>query len=131
MKFNLALIQINVVDLKIAEEFYCDKLRFEKDLEKSPEGVLLLKSKDSVPILLYPVPEKSSSIYGKNAGPILVIKVNDVYAIQKEWAQKGVEFIPVPWSEDATGIGSCPFGLFIAFKDPDGNVHEILQEHQT
>ena len=43
--------------------------------------------------------------------------------------KKGIEFIPVPWSEDDTGIGSCPFGSFIAFKDPDGNTHEILQAH--
>ncbi|PCJ52293.1 MAG: hypothetical protein COA79_24505 [Planctomycetota bacterium] len=129
MKFNPAIIQINITDLEIAKSFYGETLGFEIDHEKSLDGVCLLKSDGDIPILLYPVPQKSNSQYGENAGPVLVIEVADIFKVYKDWKKKDVQFIPVPWSEDETGIGGCPFGLFIAFKDPDGNVHEILQPH--
>ncbi len=129
MKFTPALIQINVTDGHKAEKFYCDVLGFEKDEDNSQEGVPALKSELGIPVILYTVDNPSRFNYGTESGPVLVLRVDDIDTVHADWLAKGVEFIPVPWSEEESGVGSCPFGRFIAFKDPDGNVHELLQPH--
>jgi len=127
VKFDLSLIQIGVTDGAKAEAFYCDVLGFEKDEHLSMDGLPVLKSASGIPVLLYTTASPSEFRYGEQAGPILVIGVDDIEAVYHEWYSKGVEFVPVPWSEEKTGIGECPFGRFIGFKDLDGNTHEIIQ----
>ncbi len=130
MNITFRLIQINVSDVRRAEDFYVGLLGFAKDEDASFRNVTVLTSAHGFPVLLYPVRDVVERPYPESTGPMLVIEVEDIFRTKAEWEQKGVEFIPIPWSEDDSGIAGCPFGNFIAFKDPDGNVHEIIQRER-
>ncbi len=78
-------------------------------------------------MLVYGVERSVPVDYGKQTGVTLVLYTDDIEATVGGWRAAGVEFIPIEWSEDETGIAGCPFGRFIAFRDPFGNVHELLE----
>jgi catechol 2,3-dioxygenase-like lactoylglutathione lyase family enzyme len=129
MKAKVSLIQINVINPDKAADFYVTKLGFEKDLKQSIPGVPILKSHQDLTIILYQAIEKNTRNYPRDTGPLIVFEVENIMKTKQEWEKNGVEFIISPWADDDTGIAMCPFGQFIAFKDLDGNVHEILQPH--
>jgi hypothetical protein len=54
-------------------------------------------------------------------------QVNDIGAIVRGLAAKGIKFERYPWMEqDDLGIWSAPSGAKVAwFKDPDGNVLSV------
>lgn len=126
---KIALIQINVLNPDKSEKFYIDILGFTKDQSKSIPGVPVLKNEQGIAIVLYLAIEKNIRNYPRDTGPLLVFEVKDIAKTKKEWENKGVSFIPSPWADPQTGIAPCPFGLFAAFKDIDGNIHEIIQPH--
>ncbi|MDP8238518.1 MAG: VOC family protein [Candidatus Hatepunaea meridiana] len=139
MKYQLGLVQINVTDRKKAEEFYVHTLGFKKILVDPLTGIesggdndngpFFLDSGCGFPILLYPLNIKKGVQfdYPNQTGVILVIYMDDIDKTYRDWRAKGVEFIKIAWSEEESGIAGCPFGRFIAVRDPFGNVFEILQ----
>ncbi len=126
MRYSVGLIQINVTDVAKAREFYVDTLGFTA-VGSELRGVVVLENGNGAPLLLYPVERAVRVDYPRQTGPLLVFYVEDIDRTLKEWKEKGVEFLPISFSDEESGIARSPFGRFIAFRDPFGNVHEILQ----
>lgn len=124
---TVGLLQINVTDARKAREFYIDTLGFPVKPGTEDFGITVIDNEGGAPILLYPVERAVPVDYPNQTGSTIVFYVNDVEKTVEEWRERGVEFISIAWSEEESGIAPCPFGRFIAFRDPFGNVHEILQ----
>ena len=81
-----------------------------------PEGPVLL---------IYHRPDPVSTTY-ETQGIVPVFYTDDLDGTIRKWKAKGVEFLPISWGgPDGTAV--CPYGRFIAFKDPFGNAFELLQ----
>ncbi len=141
MNYRLGIVQINVTDISKARAFYINILGFReinKDLSSGvvsdPEnGPIFVDSGNGPLVIIYPLRvEKSTRFdYPDQTGTIAVFYVDDIYEVYNHWKTSGVEFIPISWSEEESGIADCPFGKFIAFRDPFGNVHEILEPYNN
>ena len=137
MSLRIGVAEIDVMDLDAAWEFYVETLGipgrsidheghvgawgvgrgkpFELDLG---QGHIVLVYRGSV---------LAPTTYPNGTGVKLAFFTDDIVKTVAEWRAKGVEFIPIEWSPDTSGIASSPFGPFIAFRDPFGTVHELLQ----
>lgn len=131
MNIHVGLIQINVTSVHAAWDFYVDTLGFTEAPGSDRNTVLILENGAGPKILVYPVENSVTPGYPDQTGTTLVFYVEDIATTVEEWQSRGVEFIPISWSEDETGIAGCPFGRFIAFRDPFGNIHEVLQPHAS
>lgn len=127
MSLRLGLIQINVTDLAEAWRFYVDTLGLQ-GFERLGRGKAFHLAAEGAPeILVYPVKRLAARQYPEDTGITLIFYTSDIDQTVADWRQKHVQFIPIAWSKDASGIAETPFGPFIAFRDPFGNVHELLQ----
>ncbi len=111
-------IKLKVTDMDKAINFYCNILGFEID-KKESDKLVYLKTEEEKLIL-----EKSKNNhfidYPNEAQTILVFRVKDVDAKQKELTEKGVEFL----TEGKKFVGP---GHSTKFRDPFGNVHSFMQ----
>lgn len=121
------LIQINVTDLHAARAFYGEKLGIGVRERFGPDGPFELELGDGPPVLVYQVPRSIPVEYGEQTGVTLVLETDDIERTVATWRERGVEMIPIPWSKDESGIAPCPYGRFIAFRDPFGNALEVLE----
>jgi catechol 2,3-dioxygenase-like lactoylglutathione lyase family enzyme len=128
MNFRIGIVQINVTDLAEAWRFYVEKLglRGQQTLGSGKAFELYLGSGD-LRILVYPVAHGRMREYPSETGVVLVFYTDDIRSTVDAWKAKGVSFIPIAWATDETGIAESPFGPFIAFRDPFGNIHELSQ----
>lgn len=127
MDLRLGLVQINVTDLRAAWRFYVDTLGL-RGIERLGKGKAFhLDLEGGPPVLVYPVEHKATRRYPDDTAVTLVFYADDIRKTVENWKQKGVEFVPIAWSREESGIADTPFGPFIAFRDPFGNVHELLQ----
>jgi hypothetical protein len=78
-------------------------------------------------VLVYGVEKSAPPDYPNQTGATLVLYTDDLAQTMDRWTQRGVEWVPIAWSNEADGAGNCPYGRFIAFRDPFGNVHELLE----
>jgi catechol 2,3-dioxygenase-like lactoylglutathione lyase family enzyme len=128
---RIGLIQINVTDLDEAWRFYVETLGIPGRRNLGPNHPFeldLAPGGGAAPtVLVYPVGERTRRAYPDETGVTLVFHTENVYGTVEEWKTRGVEFIPIAWSRDESGIADTPFGPFVAFRDPFGNVHELLQ----
>jgi catechol 2,3-dioxygenase-like lactoylglutathione lyase family enzyme len=124
---TLGLVQINVVDLEEAKRFYVDLLGFQVVPRASSTKVIELRSAGGPRILLYRVEKKVANDYPRQTGTTLIFAVQDLNAVVDRLKRNGVEFIPIAWSREPSGIAWSPYGRFIAFRDPSGNVHELIE----
>lgn len=127
MSIRTGLIQINVTDPGKSLGFYTDVLGFEVERRIGDSELPLLRNPGGPSILLYPVTGRRTPDYPNETGPTLVFAVENIDETYREWKEKGVRFRPAAWADEETGIAGCPFGRFIAFEDPDGNVHEVIE----
>lgn len=127
MTLRTGLIQINVTDLQAARSFYGETLGIELHERFGGDGPFELELGDGPPVLVYQVERRVEVDYGNQTGLTLVLFTDDIEEKVAAWRARGVEFIPIAWSEDESGIAGCPYGRFIAFRDPFGNVHELLE----
>ncbi len=127
IRASVGLIQINVTDVKQARAFYADTLGFPLHPDSEQLGLPMLDVGGTAPVLLYPAQHTVAVDYPNQTGVTLVFHVENIDATVADWRARNVELIPIAWSDNESGIASCPFGRFIAFRDPFGNVHEILQ----
>ena len=116
---NVCILEIKVTNMDEARAFYCDKLGFgiQSDaylpetlvLEHEGPDLILFKSREPVEINF---PDTSQSH--------LIFQVDDIEAIFKDWSAKGVKFYHSE-PEDT------PPGRYMAFQDPFGNVHGLME----
>lgn len=122
------IIQINVTDLKVAWQFYVETLGLPGKQSLGPNRPFEIDiGSDGPTILIYPVPQQAQRNYPDATGITLVFHTDNIQATVADWKAKGVTFIPIKWAKDESGLGDTPFGPFIAFQDPFGNVHELLE----
>jgi len=125
---RVGIVQINVTDLGEARRFYVEKLGLRAGESLGPGQPFELELESDGPIVLvYPVRRMVMRDYPNETGVTLVFYTDDIRSTVDDWRQKGVSFIPIEWAKDECGIADTPFGPFIAFRDPFGNVHELLQ----
>lgn len=124
---RLGIVQINVVDLAVAREFYVGTLGFQLGRSFPGGGPFELVNPGGPTVLVYQASRRVDHDYPAQTGTTLVFYTDDIDATVERWRAGGVEFVPIAWSEDASGIAYSPYGRFVAFRDPSGNVHELLQ----
>ncbi len=124
---RLGIVQINVTDLNRAWQFYAETLGMPAPRKFGPNRAFELNVGGPVTVLVYPVASRRTVNYPEDTGPLLVFMTSDIASTVADWRSRGVEFIPIAWSTRPDGIAYSPYGRFIAFKDPDGNVHELIQ----
>lgn len=126
---RVGIIQINVTDLAEAWRFYVEilGLRGRATLGPGHPFELVLGGPEGPTVLVYRVERRVERQYPEGTGVTLVLHTDDIRATVAEWSGKQVEFVPIEWAKDESGIAETPFGPFIAFRDPFGNVHELLQ----
>jgi len=100
-----------------AKRFYCDILGF--GLTEEFSEVLVLEHEG--PQLVIHKAQKPAVIdYPNECQTLLVIEVRDINAAVRDFKAKGVAFV------QDNPISATP-GRYIGFRDPFGNVHELLQ----
>lgn len=115
---QVCVISINVTDMKVAKQFYCEKLGFE--ISKEYDETLVSLKHEGVALLLYQVQEPATTVYERNAQIVIGIETKDIKQAMQLYQEQGIEFIydsPKP----------CPPGCYNAFYDPFGNVIELLE----
>ena len=127
---RLGIININVTNLAVAASFYGDKLGLECRNPHGANGPLELYIEGGPIALLYPVAQLAGSSY-EDQRVTLTFYTDDLENTIRRWRLNDVEFVPIKRSQDPSGIGTCPYGRFIAFKDPFGNVMELLEPHKS
>lgn len=127
MTLRLGMAQINVTDIAAAKAFYIDTLGFTANEPFGPKGPFELINNDGPKLMVFKVSKSVPFDYPDQTGTGLVFFTDDLTAAIAEWTAKGVEFIKMDWADDESGVGETPFGSVIAFRDPFGNVHELMQ----
>lgn len=115
---KICVIQFNVTDMDEAIDFYCSKLGFEVK-QKDYEDLILLDH-EGVSVLLCKVDKPLHIDYPNVAQTLVNFQVSDLRREMADLKAKGVEFIhsePQP----------CPVGIYVAIRDPFGNVHELVE----
>jgi catechol 2,3-dioxygenase-like lactoylglutathione lyase family enzyme len=116
---RVCVIQINVGDMDEAIRFYCDILGFEvKDRQWYPHIVQL--EHDGVPLILNKVDRSANIDYPDQAQTLLNIETEDLARAIEELRENNVELLHDTPQD-------CPVGIFVGFRDPFGNVHELLE----
>lgn len=131
MTLRVGIVQINVTDLAEAWRFYVETLGLRGRPRLGPGRPFELElggGEGAGPtVLVYRVTTRAERRYPDETGVTLVFYTDDIRATVAEWGARGVSFVPIEWAKDGSGIADTPFGPFIAFRDPFGNVHELLQ----
>ena len=124
----VGIVQINVTDLEAAWRFYVDTLGLRGKRNLGPGNPFELDlGRPGPTVLVYRVARMVQRTYPDDTGVTLVFYTDDIQSTVADWKAKGVSFIRIAWAKDEVGIAETPFGPFIAFEDPFGNVHELLQ----
>ncbi len=116
---KICVICFNVPDMDIALQFYRDKLGFEVEDDRYYPDIVELEH-EGAPLILFRSGESAPEGFPNMARTVVDIETEDLASRMEELRAKGVEFIheiPQP----------CPVGVYAAFKDPFGNVHELLE----
>lgn len=128
---RMGMIQISVLDLAEAKRFYGEVLGMRVNCPFGPERPFLLEVEGAPAVLIYRAGQATPDTYPTGTGSTLIFHTDDLPATIEQWRAAGVEFVSAPNSRHPLGIGRCPFGEYIAFRDPSGNVHELLQPVDT
>jgi predicted enzyme related to lactoylglutathione lyase len=111
--------QINVSDMDKAIDFYCNKIGFEVYAKEYYPQIVQL-SHEGIPLILNKVAKSTNIDYPNDAQTLIYIQTDNLEASLKDLKSKGVELI-----HDSPQ--DCPVGVYAAFKDPFGNVHELVE----
>ncbi|WCF10774.1 VOC family protein [Paenibacillus thiaminolyticus] len=115
---KLCVISIYVSDLELAKQFYCGKLGFEVSRKYDANTVSL--KHENIPIVLYQVEQPARTDYPQQAQVVLGLETDNLAGTMAKLAAQGIQTIydtPQP----------CPPGAYNAFRDPFGNVIELLE----
>jgi catechol 2,3-dioxygenase-like lactoylglutathione lyase family enzyme len=118
---QIRMNQINVTNLEEAIKWYTEILGFElsKDHYYPPRAVDLVQKGD-IRLILYQVEKPTKIDYPNEVQSIIIFETDDLKGTMTELTKNGVKFV-------YQDIIEFPAGIFNAFKDPFGNIHEIVQ----
>jgi lactoylglutathione lyase len=117
---KVCVVQVNVADMDVAIDFYASKLGFLILDESHRPYVVVLDSGIGVPFVLNKVDQATTIDYPRVAQSMLNFSTDDLTATMNDLKQRGVNFIHHEPQ-------ACPVGVYAAFTDPFGNVHEFLE----
>ncbi len=116
---RICVVQVNVSDMDEAISFYGDVLGFGIEDRSTYPQIVQLRH-EGVPFIMNLVSRPASLDYPNVAQTLINIQVEDLASAMSELRERGVDFVhdaPQP----------CPVGVYAAFRDPFGNVHELLE----
>jgi catechol 2,3-dioxygenase-like lactoylglutathione lyase family enzyme len=119
-----AIATIAVSDTARAAEFYEGKLGLVRG--RSPEKIVLIYECGSTKLLVYP-----SQFAASNRATSVTWPVDDVDGEVRALKEKGVTFehYDIPGLERQGDVHVSPTNRSAWFKDPDGNIHAIVNKH--
>ncbi len=117
---KIAMVQINVTDMDRAIEWYRDTMGFEVSKEHYHHPVAVDLVHQGCRLLLHEAKTKAEIDYPHDAQTLICLETEDLRATVDKLKSRGVEFIQ---SEPQ----AFPGGLYIALRDPFGNVHELVE----
>jgi len=116
---RVGLLEIGVCDMDQARAFYCDLLGLAVRTADYLPRVLVLDN-DGASIVLYQAEQPISIDYPRQAQSLLAFEIDDIASAMQRLRQAGVELL----HEQPE---AAPPGLFAAFRDQFGNVHELFE----
>jgi len=117
---NIALIQISVSDLDLAIKWYQEVLGFELSKEHYHHPVAVDLVHQGCRLLLHIADRKAKIDYPHVSQTLICLGTGDIRRTIAELKSKGVKVLHDEPKK-------FPAGLFCAFKDPFGNVHELVE----
>jgi catechol 2,3-dioxygenase-like lactoylglutathione lyase family enzyme len=111
---KICVVGVYVRDIDAAREFYCDKLGFEVAAEYG-DCILQLKQ-DGVVFVI----EEIEGTFPEAPCTVIATPTDDIEAEMNRLRELGVNFIhdtPQPF----------PAGVFVAYRDPSGNLLELIE----
>ena len=117
---KVAMVQINVPDLDQGIAWYRDVLGFEVAKQHYHYPVAVDLVHDGCRLLLHRAERPADIDYPNVAQTLVCLQTDDITATMDSLRRRGVELlhdVPQPF----------PAGLFAGFRDPFGNVHELVQ----
>ncbi|MDG6220379.1 MAG: VOC family protein [Candidatus Thermoplasmatota archaeon] len=116
---EICAILINVTDMDEAIDFYTNKIGFKLAAKDLYPKMVELDHSGAI-LVLYKVDRKIDVDYPNVTGTVLNIRVDNLEHSMRLLANNGVKMIHDEPQE-------CPVGFFAAFRDPFGNVLELLE----
>lgn len=120
--FKICVNQVNVHDIDQAIDFYSKKLGFEVATRDMYPHIVPLKNA-GIYFILSKVEKPTKIDYPKESQSLINFQTDDLQKTIKDLKAAGVEFIHAEPQD-------CPAGIYAAFKDPSGNVHELIEFRQ-
>lgn len=114
---KVCMLQLNVTDIEEAKRFYCGILGFTL---KEDHGEILVFEHEGPALVVHKVTKSTRIDYPDMAQTLFVLEEPDIHGAIRRMSAQGVEFI------QSEPIQATP-GLYIGFRDPFGNVLELLQ----
>jgi lactoylglutathione lyase len=117
---KVCIIQIGVSDMDKAIDWYSNILGFEVSKEHYYHPVAVDLVHEGCRLLLHEADKPAQIDYPNVAQTLICIQTDDLISSMSDLKNKGVEFIHETPQK-------LPAGVYAAFKDPFGNVHELVE----
>ena len=117
---KICMIQIGVTDLDKAIEWYSKTLGFEVSKEHYHHPIAVDLIHEGCRLLLHTADKPAQIDYPNVAQTLICIQTGDIFKTMNDLKSKDVELI----HEEPQKF---PAGLYAAFRDPFGNVHELVE----
>ncbi|WP_339320045.1 VOC family protein [Paenibacillus sp. FSL R10-2734] len=115
---NISVISINIADMTVAIDFYCNKLGFE--ISTQYDDSLVSLKHEPITVVLCQVEFSTKVQYPRESQVVIGLQVEDLAASIQQYKQLGIEVL---YDEPR----ECPPGIYSAIVDPFGNVIELLE----
>lgn len=116
---RICVIQINVIDMDEAIEFYTRKLGFEIASRDHYPYIVKLAN-EAVPIILYQVEKETHFEYPNAVQTLVNIETANLRQSLEELKHQGVVVLHETPQK-------CPVGIYAGIKDPSGNILELVE----
>ncbi|UCF07164.1 MAG: VOC family protein [Thermoplasmata archaeon] len=117
---RVGIIQISVPDMDRGIEWYCDVLGFKVASEHYNYPVAVDLVHEGCRLLLHRTSKAAQIDYPNVAQTLICIQTDDIITSMNDLKDKDVELVH-------ESPQKFPAGLYAAFKDPFGNVHELVE----
>ncbi|UCE11453.1 MAG: VOC family protein [Candidatus Thorarchaeota archaeon] len=116
---SFCVIGIYVTDMEASLDFYVNKLGFKVDYVYD-ETCLVTLENDGPTVVIEKTEEPNPATYPSSSQVVLAVETKNLEKTSRKLKDSGVEFLH-------DGPQEFPAGTFMAFRDPSGNILELLQ----